>query len=281
MITKNKDPRTKKEIIIAEGEVKAIYVSELKEVKTYSSGKGGPWTPTHRISVNIDGDMIFLGLTDKKNEIEFSTFNAKDADDNWQEVNVGDTVSAVVEETGEYNGKKQYSSKKSNIVFLTRGNGPRSNSKGHGSEGSSPKGSFSSKPIEAGNARSCAANWVSRGNAKMDKFIEVVNEFIVVAHKLRKEFSATMSEYEAGVGVGQGCLAASLIVDSLEDVEDFVRNYVSTLIPKSLELIDDVAKANVAKVETKYEAKKEEKAASKEKEESPQEEDDEDYDVPF
>lgn len=279
MITKNKDPRTKKEILIAEGEVKGIHVYPLKEVKTYSSN-GKAWTPTHRLCVNIDGDFIFLGLTDKESEIETNTFNVKDADDNWQEVNVGDTVSAVVEESGEYNGKKQYVGKKSNIVFLSKGNGSRSNSKGHGSEGSSPKGSYSSKPIEAGNARSCAANWVSRGNAKMDKFIEVANEFVVVAHKLRKEFSATMSEYEAGVGVGQGCLAASLIVNSLEDVEEFVRNYVSTLIPKSLELIDDVAKGSAKEedVAPKKKVKKEDKEVKNETQEN---EDEWVDDVPF
>lgn len=278
-ITVQKDPRTKKEILISEGEVKGIHVQPLKEVKTYSSN-GRAWTPTHRLSVNINGDFIFLGLTDKESEINTNTFNVKDADDNWQEVNVGDTVSAVVEETGEYNGKKQYSSKKSNIVFLTRGNGPRSNSKGHGSEGSSPKGSFSSKPIEAGNARSCAANWVSRGNAKMDKFIEVANEFVVVAYKLRKEFAASMSEYEAGVGVGQGCLAASLIVNSLEDVEEFVRNYVSTLIPKSLELIDDVAKGSTKgeDVAPKKKVKKKDKEVKNETQEN---EDEWVDDIPF
>jgi len=275
-ITVQKDPRTKKEIIIAEGEVKAIYVNELKEVKTYSSGKGGPWTPTHRISVNIDGDIVFLGLTDKENEIEFSTFNAKDADDNWQEVEVGDTISAIVTESGEYKGKKQYSGKKSGIVFLEKGDGPRGGSKADiGGKGKT----YDSKPIEAGNARSCAANWVSRGNAKMNKFTEVVREFVIVASKLRKEFSDTMSEYEAGVSVGQGCLAASLIVNSLEEVEEFVRNYVSTLIPKSLELIDDVAKgeakADEAKVPTKG-ASKEESS----KEEPPQDEEDDD-DIPF
>jgi len=118
----------------------------------------------------------------------------------------------------------------------------------------------------------------------MNKFTEVVREFVIVASKLRKEFSDTMSEYEAGVSVGQGCLAASLIVNSLEEVEEFVRNYVSTLIPKSLELIDDVAKANVAKDVAKAdEAKVPTKGASKEessKEEPPQDEEDDD-DMPF
>jgi len=35
-------------------------LTELKEVKTIQYvAKADPWTPTHRISVNIDGDYCF------------------------------------------------------------------------------------------------------------------------------------------------------------------------------------------------------------------------------
>ena len=254
-----KDPRTRKEITIVSGVVEGVFFNELKEVKSYA-GKNGPWTPTHSVNLVVDGTRIGLGLTDK------DKLRSKDVDGEYQDVVKGVEVSVEITQVGEYNGKPQYNSQSSKVLVLdTSGaQAPQQyTAKPQASQGGSSN-TYAKKddtPIVAGNARTAAAAWLSRFDGV--DFKEMIVFFAGVSHKARlavKESNPSMSDFEVGVAVGQGTVIAAQLCDGLEEVFDFIMEFVNDVVPYS---VDAVKALNAPKQETPAKKTAAKKATSK------------------
>lgn len=224
MLEKVKDPRTRKEVLFATGVVKGIFFNKLSAVKTYTYD-GKAWTPTHSVSIVVDDTRISYGLTDKEK------LNAKDVTGNFHEIVKGMEVTVEITEQGEYKGKPSYNSKSSKTTIIN--SVPKDSDKS--------KGEYDDTPLAAGNARTAAVNWVHRGRVDISDIKEAVKDFAEVSHSVReKVINNGMSSRDAGFGVGQATVAASLICNKFSEVEKFIINYVETLIPASIETVKNI-----------------------------------------
>ena len=243
----HKDPKTRKEYILATGKVDGVYINPLKEVKTYS-GKNGPWTPTHSVNIVVDGTRISLGLTEKE------TVRAKDVNDQYQDVERGAEVSVVVEENGEYKGVKQYQARTSGITVIE--DAPKSASP----QAQAIKQSYSAKkdntPIIAGNARTAAFEILRGQDVDFpEDFKKVIKELVVYSDNKRKQYAEAnpdLDDFQVGVSVGQSVVLASSLVSSVDDLDPIVDVILNDIVPFSV----DAVKALDEKLESKPVAKK-------------------------
>lgn len=272
-----RDPRTRKEVTFISGKVDGVFFNELKQQKTYA-GPNGPWTPTHSASIVVDGDRVSFGLTDKQK------INSKDADGNYHELTRGMEVSVEITEVGEYNGKPTYNSKASRVTVLDVSGAQQPQQ----SSGGGKQQSFQKKddtPIIAGNARTAATTFASR--IETDESLEdLITFFAKVSHDARlivSENHTEMDTFTVGVSVGQATVAAAQMVDDLDDVEEFILNYVDTLVPHSIAVVKGLSEKKEDKVEKKSSGKKtasKKTTPKKQEEDQPEFEDDQDQ-VPF
>lgn len=237
-----KDPRTRKELMIGEGKVAGVYFNELKEKRSYGD-KG--WTPTHAINLRMeDGTNVGLGLKvveeDKDRRV-----NVKDVDDNWAELTKGAVVSLVLEDNGEYKGKKQYNSKASDVVLLEKGLEPQKKAE-QGNSSSSGYQKKDNSGIEAGHAINAAYCLVGHKQDSAEQIVELAKELHEITVGLKaeyKEANPDLSDYDVGAKVGHAVLNACqmLTKTKVDKVADTARAILSKVSEPVLEYIKGVA----------------------------------------
>jgi|SRR5690606_9183809 len=224
MIEKHKDPKTRKEYLLATGVVEGVFFNELKQKKTYA-GPNGPWTPTHSINLIVDGHRIGLGLTEK------TSLRAKDVDDQYQDVVKGTEVSVVVEEGTEYKGTMQYNSRSSQITVITpapaetaqQQSGGKSNFSGQKRDNSG---------VETGHALNGGLNLVRGGiDIEVVEASKLVHTLTVELKKEYAEKNPEMSEYDVGAMVGHAVLNATRDAEKIEQVEEIARQLLDDVVP--------------------------------------------------
>lgn len=244
------DPRTRKPVTFITGKIEGVYFNELKNIKTYTSGKA-PWTPTHSVNLVVDGTRVGLGITEK------DAINSKDVDDQYHALARGMEVSVEVSEVSEYNGQTQYNSKASFITVLDV-SGVVADSPAGGAA-KAPYKKRDNKGVVAGNARTAATNWAGRFEGGIEDYLEL---FANLADDKRKSYAAgnsNLDDFEVGVTVGQAVIAASQLSEDENGLGEFVEHYLNTVVPNSLTIIEKLQ----AKASPQLEEKKEVKKVSK------------------
>lgn len=226
-ISKQKDPKTRKTYLLMEGVVDAVYLNELKNPKTYTSPDGKSWSPTHNINVIVDGDKVWLGLTDK------DTVRVKDADDNYHDLVKGVEVSLEVEENGEYNGVTQYSSKASKVVALDV-SGAVQQQNMYSANKSQPFQKKDISGVQVGHSINGAINLIG-GWDSPEELIETAKKVHDVSEKVKatyKESNPNLSDYDVGAASGNAVLNACRSVEDIEDVEAVALEILNTVAPE-------------------------------------------------
>lgn len=222
MIENHVDPKTRKPYLLAVGKVTGAYVNDIKEVKTYS-GPNGAWTPTKRLSIVVDGVRIDLGMSEK------DSIRAKDLEDKYHDVTKGVEVSVVIEENGEYQGKKQYKAKTSAITILDVSGAEASGSQ---QARSAPAQSQQFKPKDTSGIRTghsvngAFAYFLGNGidfdyepdgvTVRIAKIVNDVTETVIAAYKAK---NPSMSEYDVGAAAGHAVLNACRIIPETDEAE--------------------------------------------------------------
>lgn len=263
MINEIKDPRTKKTFLEASGVVSAVYYNELKDKKSYPNPqKGTVWTPTHSVSIVVDGNKISLGLfekTEKKTDLR-----CKDADDNYHNLERGAEVSIVVEEGEPYNGKPQYNARSGDVLILTPA--PAQSANVPAGASAAPYQKKDMTGVRVGHAINVAINVL--GLATAEELIEAAKAANDLTEKLRaewKEKNPSLSDYDLGAMVGQAVLSASSYVESVDTIEEYARQTLEVIAPAVTEYIkaqSAPAKPKAPAVKTPAKAKAPAKAKS-------------------
>lgn len=282
-IEKIKDPRTRREVTFVVGKIEGVYFNALKNIKTYS-GPNGPWTPTHNVSIVVDGTRIGFGLTEK------DAINSQDADGNYHKLDRGMEVSVEITEQEEYEGKTQYKSKASKVTVLdATAEAPAQTS---GAKAYTKK---DMSGVHTGHAINVAMNIL--GDVEdVQAIIETAKKAHTLTTKLKMEYQTNnpdMSEYDVGAMVGQSVLSASHYVEAVEDIEGIARQTLDEVVPAVSEYVKEASKeskkpAVVKKTVAKKTAKKTTKKALVVEDESnvddpdiPESAFEDDDDVPF
>ena len=196
-----------KKMILVEGTVDGFYINPIKpeHIKTYTGGKNGPWTPTHRYNLIVDGQPISLGMGDKDGVSDRQQIRAKDNDDNYHNLVKGLVVSVEVEEGEPYNGKPQYRSGVGKIVITdaSKAEAPRAAGAAPAAAGKS----FDKTGVEVGHAINGALDYLiaSGGDLSNDSIISVAAVVHKVTTKLKADVAAAnpdKSEFDVGASVG-------------------------------------------------------------------------------
>lgn len=277
-IEQQKDPRTKKPFLEASGNVKGVYLNDLKVIKTYPGTKGQSWTPTHSINVVIDDDRISLGLFEKTEKRP--TPRAKDADGNYHDLAAGARVSVVIEEGEPYNGKPQYKAVLSDVLILEPAPVKEAAPAGAAQASFKPKDMTG---VRVGHATNVAINVL--GLATPEELIEAAKEAHELTERLNAEYkekNPKASDYDIGASVGQAILSASRFVDKVSDIETFARQTLDVVSPAVTEFVkggkEAPAPAPAPKAKGKAKATATKEAPVKE---APSGFDDMDDDIPF
>lgn len=197
-----------KELVLIEGPVTAFYINPIKpeHIKTYD-GKNGPWTPTHRYNLVVDGQPISLGMGDKDGVSDKQQIRAKDNDDKFHTITKGMEVSVEVEELEPYNGKPQFRSGVSKVVIMDV-----SKAEAPPQQGQAPNAGGSYKPkdttgMEVGHAVNAAIDYLqaSGGDLSNENIVSVSAIMHNVTGKIKAEFAKAnpeKSDYDVGAAVG-------------------------------------------------------------------------------
>jgi len=256
-IEQQKDPRTKKPFLEASGNVKGVYLNELKVIKTYPGTKGQSWTPTHSINLVIDDDRISLGLFEKTEKRPIP--RAKDADGNYHDLAAGAQVSVVIEEGEPYNNKPQYKAVLGDVLILE----PAPVKEAAPAAGAQ-QASYKPKDmtgVRVGHATNVAIN--ALGLASAEEIIAAAKEAHELTERLNAEYkekNPKASDYDIGASVGQAVLSASRFVDKVSDIEQFARITLDEIVPAVTEFVKN---GNVPKEEVKAPAAKPQKGKAK------------------
>jgi hypothetical protein len=243
------DP-TGEEKLFARGIVTGAYINEIPPEKrqTYS-GKTGPWTPTVRYKLIVDGVEVGLGMGEK------AQIRAKDKDGNYQDVAKGAEISVIVQANGEYNGKPQYKATTSDIKVLKVAPGDAaSNGSKQGfsaSNGGSAAQSFKPKDmsgVEAGQSLNGAMNFlltygVDPTNENIVEYGKKVHQATVQVKSVYKEMNPSVPEYDAGARCGLAVLTACKLVGTEQDFETGVINIAQDILTNVLEPITQYVKS--------------------------------------
>lgn len=235
-----------KEMILIEGKVDGFYINPIKpeHQKTYD-GKNGPWKPTHRYNLIVDGDAISLGMGEKDGVSDRQQIRAKDNEDNYHTLVKGLIVSVEVTENGEYKGKTQYQAGVSKVV-ITDASGAEAPRAPAGA-GAAPYKPKDSTGVEVGHAINGAIDYLLASGGDLSN--ESITSVAAVVHKVTTKVKADVaaanpdkSDYDVGASVGhavrnacrmnpEGELEQALegvTLDLLENVsakvEEFVRS---------------------------------------------------------
>ena len=229
-IETHKDPKTRKDYMLAVGKVDGLYINPLKEVKTYS-GPNGPWSPTHSVNLVVDGTRISLGLTDKE------TVRAKDTNDEYQDVAKGAEVSVVITENGEYKGVKQYQSRASQITVLeVAPEGSQSSAQALKQPYTPSKKDMSG--MIAGNGFNAAKALLTGEETSIEDFIATAKQLINIGQDIREKTAKAnpdLSDYDVGARSGMALIAACEWVESINDVESTALEILNEYLPEITE----------------------------------------------
>ena len=226
-----------KEYLIASGKVTGAYVNDIApdKIKTYA-GPQGPWTPTKRLKIVVDGIDISLGMSDK------DTIRAKDADGKYHEIVKGVEVSVEVSENGEYNGKPQYQAKIGGITVVDVSGAEAPAKAGGASQGQAAQ-PFKAKDmtgIQVGHAINGALSYITSNGLEIDNaFIvevaKVVNEATEDVRTVYKQRNPGMNDYDLGAATGHAVLNACRLV-----AESEVAELKGNLVTVAFDLLDNV-----------------------------------------
>lgn len=227
-ITKQRDPRTKKEITFVEGKVEKIYVNPVKEIKTYA-GPNGPWTPTHIINFVVDGIRIGLGLTDK------TEVRGKTEDDKYHDVTEGSTVTVEISKIGEYKGKPTYETKPS-LIFIND-LAPASAAPARGAGNTEGRDKEENPGMLRNHANNAAGYFMAaRGMAyKFETYNEIAEAMHRITTELKAEYTKTnpfgFSRYEIGNAAGGAVLNAAKLATKIENVKALAADLLEKNVP--------------------------------------------------
>lgn len=236
-IAEQKDSRTRKTFLEANGTVTGVYYNELKDIKSYPGKQAGQvWTPTHRVTLVVDQDRIQMGLfekTEKRPEIR-----CKDADDNYHTLAVGAQVSIVITEGEPYNGKPQYQAKSGDVLILKP-----APEKAAAPTGGNSGGGFQKKNmigVKVGHSINVAFAFL--GEDDTDTLIETAKKAHALTEKLAAEHKAAnpeLSDYDIGASVGQAVLSAAAISSDFKTLEAVARATLTIVAPAVREFIEE------------------------------------------
>lgn len=264
-----------KELILIEGIVDGFYINPIPEdkIKTYA-GKQGPWRPTHRYNLIVDGERISLGMGDKDGVSERQQIRAKDNEDNYHTIVKGLEVSVEVEENGEYQGKTQYQSTAAKVVVLdaSKAQAPAQQN------AQTTKAAFKPKDmsgVESGQGINGAMNFlltwgVEASNENIVKYSKLVHNATMAVKEYVKETSPDVPEYDRGARAGLAVLTACKLVGTDAPFEqslvDIAKDLLENVFPPVLEYVKTPAKESPPARVTKAPAaaKKPSKAPKKE-----------------
>jgi hypothetical protein len=263
------NPVDDSEMTLVEGVIEQLSVKELANDK---------FDNTHKFGIRIGDDWVNNVNVKTKEGIQpqIRINTGSKVSPKWESVDVGDTVRIIVTPS-EYNGKTYYNSATSKIKLLEKGQGaPAQAQRAPQTSQGGSSNTYAKKddtPIVAGNARTAAAAWMSRFDGVEMK--EAIKFFAEVSHKARlavKEANPSMSDFEVGVATGQATVIAAQLCDDLDEVFDFIIEFVNDIVPFS---VDVVKSLNAPKQEVKAPVKKvAAKKATAKKEATPEQVDD-------
>lgn len=250
-----------KEVITIDGKVDAFYINPIKpeHIKTYS-GKNGPWTPTHRYNLIVDGQPISLGMGDKDGVSDRQTIQAKDNDGKYHTLVKGLEVSVEVTENGEYQGKTQYQSSNSKVVVIDA-SGAEAPQK---SSGNTSQNSYTPKPKDmsgtsCGHALNGAMNFIltfGQDNSN-ENIVAIAKKVHDVTERVKAEYAKAnpdMSAYDAGAASGNSILNACKLVgvdgDFEEGVYALAMDFLNNVVPKIMAHVKGEAKSPAPAVKT-------------------------------
>lgn len=242
-----------KEVITIDGKVDAFYINPIKpeHIKTYS-GKNGPWTPTHRYNLIVDGQPISLGMGDKDGVSDRQVIQGKDNDGKYHALVKGLEVSVEVTENGEYQGKTQYQSSNSKVVVIDASGAEAPQKPSGGGSGQT----YQAKPkdmsgISVGHSFNGALNYIlTFGLDNSNEFIvETAKKVHNVTERVKSEYAKAnpdMSAYDTGAAAGNSILNACKLVGTDGDFEEGVyalaMDFLSNVVPKIMAHVKGEAK---------------------------------------
>ena len=238
-----------KEVITIDGKVDAFYINPIKpeHIKTYS-GKNGPWTPTHRYNLIVDGQPISLGMGDKDGVSDRQVIQGKDNDGKYHALVKGLEVSVEVTENGEYQGKTQYQSSNSKVVVIDASGAEAPQKPSGGGSGQT----YQAKPkdmsgIEAGQSLNGAMNFiltygVDASNGSIVSYGKKVHSATVKVKESYKKDNPAVPEYDAGARCGLAILTACKLVGTEVDFEQGIIDLAQDILNNVLEPITEFVK---------------------------------------
>ena len=238
-----------KEVITIDGKVDAFYINPIKpeHIKTYS-GKNGPWTPTHRYNLIVDGQPISLGMGDKDGVSDRQVIQGKDNDGKYHALVKGLEVSVEVTENGEYQGKTQYQSSNSKVVVIDASGAEAPQKPSGGGSGQT----YQAKPkdmsgIEAGQSLNGAMNFiltcgVDASNESIVSDGKKVHSATVKVKESYKKDNPAVPEYDAGARCGLAILTACKLVGTEVDFEQGIIDLAQDILNNVLEPITEFVK---------------------------------------
>ena len=246
-----------KEIITIDGKVDAFYINPIKpeHIKTYS-GKNGPWTPTHRYNLIVDGQPISLGMGDKDGVSDRQIIQGKDNDGKYHALVKGLEVSVEVTENGEYQGKTQYQSSNSKVVIIDASGAEAPQQKSSGGSANN----YQAKPkdmsgISVGHSFNGAMNFITtygQDNSN-ENIVAVAKKVHDVTERVKAEYAKAnpeMSAYDSGAAAGNSVLNACKLVgvdgDFEEGVYALATDFLNNVVPKIMAHVKGEAKPTPA-----------------------------------
>lgn len=249
-----------KEIITIDGKVDAFYINPIKpeHIKTYS-GKNGPWTPTHRYNLIVDGQPISLGMGDKDGVSDRQIIQGKDNEGKYHALVKGLEVSVEVTENGEYQGKTQYQSSNSKVVIIDASGAESPQQKyPAGSTAYTPKPKDMSG-ISVGHSFNGAMNFITtygQDNSN-ENIVAVAKKVHDVTERVKAEYSKSnpdMSAYDLGAAAGNSVLNACKLVgvdgDFEEGVYALAMDFLNNVVPEIMSHVKGGSKEQPAAVKT-------------------------------
>ena len=235
-IQKVKNPRGGKEMILANGVVRAVYFNEIKPEHRKDFGKDGKsWIPTHRVVVQVDDEKIGAGLAVKEDGKELVLrARMSDNDKEFADVVKGAEVSIEVQEDGEYKGVKQYKCFPKDILVVKKAETTSTGT-------AAPKQKADPTELIAGNARNTAAILVRRFGVD---FNEAITYAAQVSHNAKVEYAATdskLTSYQVGVSVGEAVKVAAELAQDMDSMPDYITAYLADQVPHSLSVVKGMA----------------------------------------
>lgn len=228
-----------KEVTTVDGVLEAIYINEIPadKVKTYK-GPNGPWTPTHRYNIVVDGTRISLGMGDKDGVSDKQQLRCKDNDDQYHTLARGMEVSVEVQENGEYKGVTQYQSSTGKLVITDTSNA-QALQQASGNQGAGTKKSGDNAGVIQGHAMKGAGLLIANGVFKPEQvvqaatvFHDVTAEVKVWYEKFSKENSLGLDSYSIGNGAGNAVNTAAQYTKDVDKIAEVAIDLLENSLPQ-------------------------------------------------